>query len=388
MFINRLLVERVRNLDSVSLNDFALLNVFIGPNGAGKTSLLEALAIVSLGRSFRSTKIQPVIQRDQPSLRVFVECVSDNGQKHRLGIERDRQNSYRVRIDGAASDSLARLSSCLPVLVLDASAFDLLDGPPAQRCRFIDWGVFHVEHRFYQCWRDYRRILKQRNSLLRQKVGDYAFYEPWDKELCRLAVEIEHYRLHFLLEYQPVLNLVIAELDSDLSEQCIHYRNGWQKDKIAFDELEQALQSLPDVDKLHDLLKSSFDRDCKYQRTHLGPQRADMQIRTYKQDVRDVYSRGQKKTLVAAMKLSQAKLLNEIRDKRPVLLLDDLPAELDDAHLQRFIAFVSKERLQCFISSIDDRLGIDENQENSRMFHVEHGRIRPVDGNMLATGET
>ena len=146
MFIRRLLIEHVRNLQQVSLNELAQINFFIGENGSGKTSLLESIAIASQGRSFRHHKIQTVIQTEQAALQVFAECEADSGNVHKLGVRRDKHNDYQIRIDGSNASSLAELSTILPTLVLDASAFDLLDGAPSERCKFIDWGVFHVEH--------------------------------------------------------------------------------------------------------------------------------------------------------------------------------------------------------------------------------------------------
>ncbi len=385
MFIERLHIEQVRNLDAVSINNLSLINCFIGDNGSGKTSLLESIAIVSQGRSFRHHKIQTVIQLGKPELRIFVECRNDNGTLYKLGIQRDRDNRYLIRINGETVNSLAELSSILPVLIIDASAFELLDGAPSLRCRFIDWAVFHVEHQFYECWRRFNRILKHRNSLLKAGIKNYAELEAWDIELAKLAIKIEKYRLDFLINYQPLLDEVLQYLDSDLSAHDIFYRNGWASDKVAFADVKNAADKLFNVEALSQQLRNSFARDSKYQRTHLGPQRADLQIRLAgsNNDVRDIYSRGQKKILIAAMKLAQAKLLYLQRGIRPILLLDDLPAELDNRHLQKLLDFIVSESLQTFISSVDSFL--PEAQASNietkfQMFHVERGRIDPFTG--------
>src|SRR5690554_5464703 len=105
MFIDRLRVEHVRNISDVSISNLSLINCFIGDNGSGKTSLLESIAIVSQGRSFRHHKIQTVIQSDQDALRVFAECKNTNGTLYKLGIQRDKNNSYLIRINGESVNS-------------------------------------------------------------------------------------------------------------------------------------------------------------------------------------------------------------------------------------------------------------------------------------------
>ena len=378
MHINRVLIENLRNLKEVSVDDLAMLNFFIGPNGAGKTSLLEAVSLISQGRSFRNNKVQTVINQDETGLRVFLECTDDNDNTHKLGIQRDRKSQYLVRIDGATAATLAELSIILPTVVLDANAFDLLDGPSSIRRKFIDWGVFHVEHGFYDKWKAFNRILKQRNSLLRSKVTDYIMYEPWDMELVSLAIEIENYRLAFLNKYHAILLSTISILDEQLTTNTIFYKNGWGIERLDFqDIITEERKPLLAVDLLS-ALKEQFARDCKYQRTHIGPHKADIQIRVNKNDVKDIYSRGQKKTLVAAMKLAQAKVVKSSTYKRPVLLLDDLPSELDNEHLDRFLQYVVSEEYQCFITAVDDRIFKNNSYVKARMFHVERGKITPV----------
>ena len=375
MHINRVLIENIRNLDQVSLDELSMLNFFIGPNGAGKTSLLEAISLVSQGRSFRNAKIQTVINQHKQELSVFIDCTDDNGYRHKLGISRDKKSLYQVRVDGVNVSTLAELSMIFPTLVLDAHAFDLLDGPSSVRRKFIDWGVIHVEHGFYQVWKSFNRVLKQRNSLLRLKKSDYTLFEPWDIELVRLSEQIERCRLNFIMQFHEHLLKTIDLLDAELAANTIYYINGWGIDKLDVRHDADSASHTIDSDQLLEALKAQFPKDCKYQRTHIGPHRADILIRCDRQDVKDIYSRGQKKTLVAAMKLAQAEVVNAVTHKKPVLLLDDLPSELDDSHLQRFLDHVAKDEYQCFITAVDQRIFNHNRARNARMFHVERGKI-------------
>lgn len=383
MYIQRLLIDGLRNLHHVSLDNLGTINLFIGDNGAGKTSLLEAIAIASQGRSFRSNKVQTVIHHEQPLLRVFLECLDETtGKARRIGIERDRKNHYAIRLDGEDAQALAELSAVLPVVVLDAGVFDLLDGPSSVRRKFIDWGVFHVEHQFYEAWKSFNRVLKQRNALLHAQSADYAHYEPWDRELVQHAIDIEKYRLKYLRQFQCHLQHTLAVLGAELG-QDIYYKNGWAQERLdlAVQDVEPVADSdtLPAPADLLALLREQFPRDLKFQTTHIGPHKADIQVRHFRNDVKDIYSRGQKKVLVAAMKLAQARTVKAgASHKMPVLLLDDLPSELDEQHLSAFINFIIAEGYQSFITAVDARVCAANAAPKARMFHVERGKITPI----------
>ena len=380
MLINRIQLNHTRNLESVDLDDFSLLNFFVGPNGSGKTSLLESIAIASLGRSFRSNKVQTVINRHQSQLSVFIALQDDSDKLHKIGIQRDRKNSFMVRINGANAKSLSQLSAMLPLVILDANAFELLDGSPSVRRKFIDWGVFHVEHGFLECWKNFNRILKQRNALLRKGMDDYDLYLPWDKELVSLSLTIEKYRLKYLSEFQKQLQYSLSALDKSLTDHKVFYKNGWGIDRQELHDLHAKGDLNFKADTLLALLQQSFERDLKYQRSHIGPHKADMEIKQSRLSVKDIYSRGQKKTLVAAMQLAQARVVSQLTAKRPILLLDDLPSELDSAHLEAFLAFVIAEKYQSFITSVDDQIYSHNMHTKARMFHVERGKITPYEG--------
>lgn len=382
MFINTLTIEGVRNLDSCTLNAFKQLNFFFGDNGAGKTSCLEAIAIASVGRSFRHNKIDAVINANADALSVFLQCQDSQNQAYKIGIRRDKQKRYLVRINGETAKSLARLSYILPTVVLDSTAFQLLDGSPSERRQFIDWGVFHVEHQFYQHWVVIQRLLKQRNALLRQKQSQYSLYKAWDASLAEHSTKLELLRVKFLQRFQQVFVECLTELDDSLLDHHIYYKNGWSNKKIDFQQLTNNtnIESLcPTAAEIKELLHQNFEKDLLYKRCNIGPHRADMQIKADKFMVKDVYSRGQKKTIVAAMKLAQAKIVSRETMKQPILLLDDLPSELDENHLKRFLQHIAKAQYQSFITAVDKRSFSDISHENSQMFHVEHGRIRAVD---------
>lgn len=147
MSLTRVSVTAVRNLHPVTLS-LPRINILYGDNGSGKTSVLEAIHLLGLARSFRSARLQPVIQYEEAACTVFGQVMLANGIASNLGISRERQGEFTIRIDGQNARSAAQLAETLPLQLINPDSFRLLEGAPKIRRQFLDWGVFHVEPRF------------------------------------------------------------------------------------------------------------------------------------------------------------------------------------------------------------------------------------------------
>lgn len=377
MFIKTLKIENVRNIKSLSLSSFSQVNVFTGDNGAGKTTILEALYIASVGRSFRHQQIKPLLNTDSHFLRVFLECVDGNEISYKLGIERNHKNDYKIRINGEKATNLAALSRLLPLIVIDSTSFTLLDGSSSDRRKFLDWGVFHVEHSFYESWRLYSKAIKQRNILLKQGSSNYSLVKPWDSQLVSYALSVELSRQKYLSLFVESFNAILKELDESIQSQVsIIYKDGWGN-KTNITDINASFSTLT-TKTLQGILEANFTKDKKYQRTTDGSHRADLQIFVGKQLIKDVFSRGQKKTIVAALKLTQAELVYKAKRATPVILLDDMPSELDENHLNSFFHYLHSKNYQLFITGVDRHVFSKLELNNPAMFHVEHGEIKPL----------
>src|SRR5690554_4256328 len=146
MAVTRLTVSNFRNIESAELRPSAKLNIIYGENGSGKTTLLEGLSTLSSGRSFRSRKYTNLIRYQQTAFSLFCEVVGRGDNLHRIGIERSRARRSQFKVDGAAISSSIELARLVPLQVINANSFQLLEGGPSQRRRFLDWLVFHVKH--------------------------------------------------------------------------------------------------------------------------------------------------------------------------------------------------------------------------------------------------
>ncbi|TBV06087.1 DNA replication/repair protein RecF [Stutzerimonas kirkiae] len=357
MALSRLSVTGLRNLQPVTLTPSPRINILYGDNGSGKTSLLEAIYLLGMARSFRSHKLTPVITHEQPSCTVFGQvghCA--------LGISRDRSGDVRIRIDGNNVRSAAELAETLPLQLINPDSFRLLEGSPKLRRQFLDWGVFHVEPRFIKAWQRMQQALRQRNSWLRHGTLDAASQLAWDHELTLASDEMDKYRRAYIQALKPVFEQVLKAL-LELDELALSYYRGWDRER-----------------PLAEVLAASFERDRALGHTQAGPQRADLRLRLGNHNAVDILSRGQQKLVVCALRIAQGHLVSASRRSQCVYLVDDLPSELDEQHRRALCSLLEQLECQVFITCVDSKVLQEGWLEDTpvSMFHVEHGNILQV----------
>ena len=358
MYLTQLDILQVRNLHDVKIKPGKRCNYIFGDNASGKTSVLEAIFLLSVARSFRTTHIKHVISYDAPSLQVFARIEqNENNDQTALGLERTHHKT-RIRINGTDVKQVSELSSLLPVQIINPDVHKLLEQGPKYRRQFIDWGVFHVEHGFLEAWQQYYRVLKQRNAALRKKSlrKDIII---WDKQLIQYAKAITLARENYLLGFIPIFNSYVNKL-MGLSVE-INYVRGWNTE-LSFTET----------------LTSNFVKDSFKGFTSYGPHRADLSIMHNGTPVQNSFSRGQQKLLVCAMRLAQINHLKKETNQQSVLLVDDLAAELDIQHRQNLIDLLIDTQAQLFLTATEHNSFILPPEIESKMFHVEHGLLKEV----------
>jgi DNA replication and repair protein RecF len=335
-------------------------NLIYGHNGSGKTSLLEAIYYLSLGRSFRSTLIGRTIHQAADRFLLFAQTALQDTQIVPIGIERQLVGDMKIRIAGKDANSVAELAELMPVQLINSHCYNLLDGGPVFRRKYLDWGVFYLNKDFLRLWKDTSQLIKQRNALLR-RYRPQKELEIWNKELASKALLLNQYRQEYVQRLLPLLLTTVAELLPSLDVN-ITYRPGWDETK-----------------DYGDVLTASLERDIQLGHTQFGPHRADLKITINKVIAKDILSRGQQKLFVCAMILAQGTLLNSDANKKPIYLIDDLPAELDIVSRTNLIALLSKQETQIFITAVE-RGSLSEclSALPLKMFHVEHGEITEV----------
>lgn len=334
--LHHLNISAVRNLHSVELYPSPTINLIHGPNGSGKTSLLEAIHILGVARSFRTPDIRSVISSGVAEATVFADIVSRSDTDHRqpLGVQKTRDGQHKIRFAGK-DIGVSELAGLLPLQIIDSTAFLLLDGSPQVRRQYIDWGTFHFSEHFIHQWRCFNRVLKQRNSLLKCGRIDPANRQVWDAEFIQFGEAITALRSAYIKALEPLFSALMQRFLCEF--KCsLEFHAGWDNNYSLAEALEQ-----------------SYQRDLLRGFSGVGPQRADLRIRANGYQASQRLSRGQKKLVVGALKLAQGMLCDQLTGKQCIFLLDDLPAELDTEHRALFCEVLAQSAGQCFISCIE-----------------------------------
>lgn len=353
MRIDLLRAHHLRCFDAVEIAPGPRLNWLVGPNGAGKTSVLEAVYLLSHGHSFRAGARDSLIQRERAGFDLFAELKRNRGG-HRLGLAREG-GEWRVQVDGGSRSTLSPVLELCAVVCFEPGSHALITGASEQRRRFLDWGVFHVEHRTLDWWRDYRRALRQRNALLKQ-ADDADQFEFWEAELGRLGEQIDQTRREYFEVLQRQLEGLASTLLPELGEPRFGFRSGWNRER-----------------RLQDVLADHRAQDRARGHTRLGPHHADWRLEFEQAPGREFFSRGQTKLAALACVLAQAAVFAGQQGEWPMLCLDDLTSELDEAHQRVVLEWVAERPAQVWLTATQITPAASEGAER---FHVEHGALR------------
>lgn len=369
MSLTHLQINRVRNLKQVKLQDLARVNVFFGRNGSGKTSVLEAIHLLGMARSFRGNSVKSLITHGEASCVAFgiADSAGANNSRVSLGVQRGAAGEALIKVAGSPIKSVAGLVEYLPLQVINADSFELLTGAPGARRQYLDWGVFHVEHRFLEQWQRFQRCIKQRNKLLRHGKIRQQELTVWTKDLASSGAAVGEYRKAYFHQLLPRFRDIVAQLVPGLVGGIeLRYQQGWDKHS----SYESALEA-------------SASADIEQGYTHVGPQRADIKVMIDGRLAAETLSRGQQKLVVCGLKLAQGQLMSEQGKGRCTYLVDDLPSELDLEHSRQVCELLASMEAQVFITCVDqaDIASVwPDDKAEIAMFHVEHGAVKQVSG--------
>jgi DNA replication and repair protein RecF len=350
----------VRNLRPLQLEPSERFNVFCGDNGQGKTNLLEAIFVVAALRSFRTSKLSDVIAFGAERAKLGARVRKDD--LVRVYEVEVAPGARKVALDGKAVRPLARYFGGFNVVVFTPEDLALPRGSPGDRRRFLDRGVFNLRPGYLSTAQDYERVLKTRNTVLRQ-VGTGAIdrrraedlLAVYDQQLARLGAQVIAARQEFVGVVQPELAAAFAMITRTERRASVRYmvRAAAQPgggEAGANGEPVVAAAGVTE-DALLAAIRAARGKDLATCATQVGPHRDDLAFELDGREAGAYASQGQLRAIMLAWKTAELAVLARAHGDSPILLLDDVSSELDPQRNAYLFDHLAALAGQCFITT-------------------------------------
>lgn len=361
------------------------VNVLSGRNGSGKTSVLEAISMCSLAKSFVPVTDHALIRRGAERCIASVDAMRDMDVPYRVSVA--VQPGVRKRIATAHGSNLTPrdIIGEIPVVALSPDHKSITLGGPAERRAFIDGVMAQSSKRYTELLYEHRRLLKQRNAVLQSGAGAamQASLDVWTEQFVMVSAEIVERRTQWIADVAPrvreayqavsgVHEMIDITYEPDVCTQGALAHG----EELTTERVADAYRALAAQLRMREMARES---------TMFGPQKDELAFHINGGLVRETASQGQHKSLLVALKLAECDVLHEHCSERPVVLLDDVFSELDRDRCARVLERIVAMGMQCFVTTTD---GDDVVSMMDRLMHVRGGRLdvqlmRVADGRVV-----
>lgn len=357
MNIKKIKLLNFRNYDSLDIALSPSINIIYGDNAQGKTNLLEAIYISSIGKSYRADKEVEVVKFKEKFSRINLEY-EKNSKIRTIEYYLDSNNKKQIK----HGETIVKISDHIGeinVVIFSPDSMNIIKGSPSKRRKFLDILICQISKTYLYNLQQYNKLLKLKNTVLKQDFDkiDNTYLDIIDEKLSEYAYLIIQERIKII---EKIKN----------KAQNIHENLTCKKESFDI----KYISDYKDFDKKDILkfLKNQRKQDILRKVSTKGPQKDDFEVYVDGKKV-DVYgSQGQKRTSLLTLKLSEFEVLMEIKEEKPILLLDDVLSELDNNRIVYLLKYI--EEYQTIITTTE--IDILKNIKNANLFKIEKGNIK------------
>ena len=365
-YIKDISIKGYRNILDEKIEFSPDTNLIYGENAQGKTNLIEAIWLLSGGKSFRGTRDREMVNFDGDDFRIEGN-IFENGNNINIVVACSKKNTKfatrMAKLNGGDFTAPSKIAGSFYCVVFSPVHLNIISGSPQLRRKFIDGCLCQMYPGFIDNYRRYNHVLSVRNSFLRD-IKKYdesqknAMFDTADNALSVYGSEIYRYRREFCED----LGSMASQYYSDIS------RNR-EKIEIKYNNVASS------AEEFYQKTLENRDRDIITGTTNFGVHKEDIDIRIDSKSAKTFASQGQQRSIVVALKLAESDIIEKISGVGPVILLDDVLSELDFARQDYLLNSIKGK--QVFITSCDiDRI----NRSDSRKFYIENGTVRAEEG--------
>ncbi|MEI7028026.1 DNA replication/repair protein RecF [Paenibacillus sp. y28] len=371
MFLQQLSLSHYRNYDSYHLETERYVNLLVGPNAQGKTNLLEAIFVMALTKSHRTSQEKELIQWNQEAAQLHAVVDKKYGPC-KLDLLLTHKGK-KAKVNGLEQRKLSGFIGSLNVVMFAPEDLDLVKGAPGVRRRFLDMEIGQVYPGYLYDLSQYQRALQQRNNLLKQPgataAGIAAMLDVWDEQLAQFGTKIMQKRQSFIKKLQTWAEHIHSGITNGAEQLRLAYKPSFEFDENG----EQSVLFNQFMIKLSQMREQEIRRG----QTLAGPHRDDVLFAINGKDVQTYGSQGQQRTTALSVKLAEIELIHQEIGEYPLLLLDDVLSELDQSRQTQLIA-TFQNKVQTFITTTGLEGVRHQQLDEATVFHVFGGTIEKV----------
>lgn len=357
MYLKRMRLENFRNYESAQVDFNRNKNLILGENAQGKTNLVEAAYLCAFARSFRTNNATDFVKFGEEQANIRVEAVSEEIEKV-IEFTILKNGKKMIKVDGKPVKKTADLLNNLVVVVFSPEDIGIIKDSPEKRRLFIDKELCQIRPGYYDCLKNYKEALRQKNVLLkdREALNRDEMLDIYDIQIVKYGSQIIDYRSAFI-------NML-----ADRSWEIQHkISNGREKLEIKYK---------PSAEKrvLEERVRETRGKDKMRGYASIGPHRDDIEFYINDENAQKFASQGQQRTVALSLKLAEVKLTNEILGENPILILDDVLSELDIERQNYLLDSINN--IQLFMTSTDVNEEILSKMKEKSIYRVKSGTIQ------------
>ena len=375
MLLKKLKLSNFRNYIDFEQSFNHLKTIIIGQNAQGKSNILEAINLLATSQSERAEKDSDLVMWEKEYALIFSTTKNKEAETE-IAIQINPTGRRKLKINGIPKRApQADLLGNFFAVMFSCDDLYLIKGSPSSRRKWIDSVLFQLNLKYHKCLHDYQKAITQKNALLKKayevKMSRKELKEQldiWNEQIINLGSDIIFTRLRFIDEIKPISIDFLNNISKHNEKLDLAYKATISKDlRLSTNEKE-----IKEIFKYS--MSECFEEELARGQSVIGPHRDDLLFLINNKDAKSFASQGQQRSIILAIKLAELKIMEKRTGETPVLLLDDVFAELDESR-QDFLLHNLPENIQTFLTTTHISEIQKEFIQGAQILEVKGGKI-------------
>lgn len=361
MKLKSLKLVNYRNCENVELSFCDFKNLIIGKNAQGKTNILESIYFLSNLKSVRTSNNLDLILFDKPQMEIYAILEKNNTEiEMDFAYTEEKKKSFKLnKVKSTQKD----FKQVVKTVLFSTEDLLLLRGAPEDRRKWLDRAISQIYPVYDERISKYEKIRAQKNNLLKDEKFNYSLLQVYNEQLAIAGSNIIYLRKKFLSEIEKIA----MQKHSNISEEEIL--------KIYYSSTFELGDSVEEIAQNYKIaLEENYEDERRRCQSLVGPHRDDIVFFINDKESTKFASQGQQRTIVLALKMAEIDIIKEKAGTSPILLLDDVLAELDDLRQNYLLNSIDRET-QTIITSVDTLFFNEEFLRDVKIFKINNGKV-------------